>query len=166
MDAAAYKTFLQGKLERHFDFLDPAKFPLFEADLLAEYKQADERFFFTKRVNLYRVETDETVILRVQRKAPAAEDIERYARQFKQYFAKELRAGPDHMASVVTLVLASEEKIAPRAADAIRKVNIHRDFMFTLRGWADFALIAVDLTGGEVYSNLFGAKSARHYTWK
>lgn len=166
LDIQAYKKFIQEKLTRNFDFLDVEKFPLFKVVLFAEHKQSNEKFFFTKRVSLYSIENDEYIIMCEITKPLSIADIQHYGEQCKNYISKMLQISSNHMASVFTLVLVSSLQIPSEVVVAIKKVKFHKDFMFTLRGWADLALIVVDLEARQVYHNTFGKKMVQNYKWE
>lgn len=165
MDYAAYKNFLLERLTRNFDFLDVNLFSLFALDFYAKYSHSSEKFFFSKQVNLYRIEND-TIIMMLEIKEPLhVNDINYYRDQLQQYMTTMLQVGPDHMASIVTLVLISAHEITPDVAAAIKKTKCHKDFMFTLRGWADLAFLVVDLNKDQLYYNAFGEKLAHIFDW-
>ena len=41
--------------------------------------------------------------------------------------------------------------------------KFHKDFWFSLRGWADLAFILVDLKNEKIYSNSFGKRTVRNF---
>ena len=44
-------------------------------------------------------------------------------------------------------------KYVEEAAKALAKTRIHKDFLFSLKGWMDFRAVAVELSSGNAYVN-------------
>lgn len=165
MDAETYTAWLREKLEAAFDFEDPAAFAFLPLALWAVYKQKDERFFFTRKVKLYTVETDAYVLVHHARQPLTAALLESYRDAVKQYLKRCFKTRRNHMSSVFTLVITAEG-IPEDVRSAAEKLAYHKDFTFTLRGWADLALVVVDLASGEVCCNAMAKQNAAFYAWR
>jgi len=59
----------------------------------------------------------------------------------------------NHMYSDITIVLLSREPVPATIQKAIRQYRFARSYLFTLRGWCDGRIVAVDLAENSVYGN-------------
>lgn len=165
MDEETYAAWLKERLEGAFEFRDPAAFSFLPLALWAVCKRVDEKFFFTRKINLYTVKTDAYVLLHHARQPLTAALLETYREAVRQYLKKSFKAPPNHMSSLMTLVVTTDS-LTDETRAAAEKLTYHKDFMFTLRGWADLALVIVELATGEICCNAMAKRSAALYTWK
>ena len=89
-------------------------------------------------------------------------DIEAVFEQFKRLIS-ELPTDEKHMSSIFTAALISEEEIDPKIVETASAKKFHKDFWFSLHGWADLAFILVDLKNEKIYSNSFGKRTVRNF---
>lgn len=66
------------------------------------------------------------------------------------------------MSSIFTAALISEKEISAEVIRKLEKTKYHRDFWFTLRGWADLAIILIDLSK-EKFTQPFGKKIKKNF---
>jgi len=59
----------------------------------------------------------------------------------------------NHMYSDITVVLLSREPVPATIQKVIRQYRFSRSYLFTLRGWCDGRIVAVDLAENSVYGN-------------
>lgn len=59
----------------------------------------------------------------------------------------------NHMYSDITYVILSKGKIEPPVVKNVQKYRFGKNYLFTLRGWCDARVIAVDLAENRVYGN-------------
>lgn len=59
----------------------------------------------------------------------------------------------NHMYSDITYVILSKGKIKQPVIKTIKKYRFGKNYLFTLRGWCDARVIAVDLAENRVYGN-------------
>lgn len=162
MNTKQYMTCLRRKLIQYFDFRDTDSFKLFSICLFAEHKRSSEKFFFTKRINLYRIENFEYVIV-TEVEHLTMEQLETYYQKIREGIPEIVNPTSGHMSSIVTLVLLTAEPVKDGLAKHVKTLKYHKDFFFTLRGWADLALLVVSLTDGVVYANDMGKKVKQPY---
>lgn len=166
MEEEAYTAWLRSRLEDVFDFADPAAFPGLPLAFWAVCKRRNEKFFFTRKVNLYTVETDAYILLYHARQPLTAALLESAREAVRQYLKQQFKTRPGHLSSLFTLVVTTPSAVPEDVRAAAEKIAYHKDFLFTLRGWADLALVLVDLASGEVCANAMGRESAPHYSWR
>ena len=68
-----------------------------------------------------------------------------------------------NMSPISTAALISEEEIDLKIVETASAKKFHKDFWFSLRGWADLAFILVDLKNEKIYSNSFGKRTVRNF---
>lgn len=166
MNAKEYTKFLSRRLVQNFDFMDTTEFRLFAVDLFAVHRLKSEKFFFTKKVNLYRIQNDEYILAKELLKEVSVQEIAYYCDKLTAHLPDMLHVTSEHMSSIVSLVLISESAISSEVKTFVEKKKYHKDFMFTLRGWADFALIVIDLEKEEIYNNKFAKQVIKNYEWR
>lgn len=165
MKAQEYIDFLAKRLAAHFDFADTRDFLPFELDLFAVYQLKSEKYFFTKKINLYNIQNDAYFLVKKITAQTGVREIETYCDRLIAYLPDMLHITAAHMSSVVTLAFISETAVPEDLAAFIAQKKYHKDFMFTLKGWADLGLVAVDLEKRQVYGNKFAKKTMKNYPW-
>lgn len=162
MNTSEYLSLMRERLTAAFDFRDSPEGLSKKPDLWAVHNRTSEKYFLSKSISLYTVNNDEYVGLYGCKDKIKEADIDLVFDQFKRLI-KELPTDEKHMSSIFTAALISEHEIDPKVIEAASVKKFHKDFRFTLRGWADFALILVDLSSGKIYSNAFGKKMMKNY---
>lgn len=162
MNADKYIETMRNRLISAFDLKDkPADLNL-PIKVWAEHNRLSEKYFLAKKISLYAFQNDEYVGLIDCPNGISREEIEKYVGESKRYIST-LKKNEEHMSSVYTLAFISSKPITQDVADFVKKTKFHKDFLFTLRGWADLALLAVDLQNMEIYANRQGKKSMQFY---
>jgi len=69
----------------------------------------------------------------------------------------------EHMSSVLTGVLVSEQGFDPEAIQIGTRFKHGRDFWFGLRGWYSVCLLLVDLSSSQVYASPKGKEVIKSY---
>ena len=156
-------THIKSKLHNSFDFKETNIFPYLNVELFAEQKIVSEKYLFTKKFNIYQTQNHELIFVYKPTTPLSTESITYYTDIFKQYISKDIKIPKNHMSTIVTLVIITEEDISPEVIKKTEKVKYHKDFMLTLKGWSDLAIILIDLKKELVYSNKFGQKLINNY---
>ena len=60
-----------------------------------------------------------------------------------------------HMYSYLTVILLCD-RVTPEAAEAVRRMRFTKNYLFSLRGWAEGRILAVDCGTGESFCNRKG----------
>lgn len=162
MKTAAFTACLKERLERNFDFYDAEAFQAFPVYLFAKHKRSSEKFFFTKRIQLYRIENFEYIVV-TETEQLTLQQLEDFFRKTRAAVEAIIKPTSEHMSSIVTLVILTANPIDVKVTACLQKMKYHKDFLFTLRGWADLALVAVSLADSAVYANSMGKKVMQPY---
>ena len=116
-----------------------------------DFHSTNECFVISKKVKLWSAETNEYVYVF---SLPHL-DMQTYEacrdHAHEQGMAK-VRPHLDHKSSFITAVFVCDS-ISEEAAKALAKTRIHKDFLFSLKGWMDFRAVAVELSSGNAYVN-------------
>lgn len=59
---------------------------------------------------------------------------------------------PGHKCSDVSLIIIAD-KIDSDALAAVKKIKLHKSYMFTFRGWSDFRLVAMETSTSVLQAN-------------
>jgi hypothetical protein len=65
-----------------------------------------------------------------------------------------VRPHPEHVRTVLTAVMITDQGCEPDVLMAVKKFRFSRPFKFYLHGWCDIRLVLVDLLNGTVFHNL------------
>ena len=116
-----------------------------------DFRASNECFVISKKVKLWSAETNEYVHVF---SLPHL-DVQTFeacrARALELGMAK-VHPHLDHKSSFITAVFVCDS-IDEDAAKALEKTRIHKDFLFSLKGWMDFRAAAVELSTGRALVN-------------
>lgn len=137
-------------LDRYSAYYDVARCD--EGDLFAraEFHSRGEKYFLVRNVNLWSVEDHEYVFFFAgERLTPQI--LERDRQMSIDEGMSRIRPGSNHRSSCITTVLLYD-LIDDECFEAIKKIKLHRDFGFMLKGWMDYRIAAVDVSGTTCYN--------------
>lgn len=161
MNGQEYLTSLQQRLQHYYDNKPVPSSPAFV--LAAELNAADEGYFVVPSLKTYSVQHNEyvyaahlTQLLTIELAAPYL--------QFTKKCMAALQTTTEHMSSLFTLVLICEDGISSDALAQLVATRQHKDYCFTLKGWADLALYLVDIPAQRLYFNKAGAKNQKLFS--
>ena len=127
-----------------------------------------EKYVMTKEVQLWETNSYEHIFF-LERRHLLEEDLDAMDQLIHTYAEPVLvRKGeslPDknHMYSYISFVFLSDETIDPLLIRRLKKYCYSKTYLFSLRGWCDVRIIAIDLAENNVYSNKKGARLKRVY---
>lgn len=116
-----------------------------------DFHSTNECFVISKKVKLWSAETNEYVHVF---SLPHLDE-QTYAACRDQALGlgmRKVRPHLDHKSSYITAVFVCD-RITEEAAKALEKTRIHKDFLFSLKGWMDFRAAAVELSSGRALVN-------------
>lgn len=71
-----------------------------------------------------------------------------------------VRPHKEHMCSYVTLVILADT-IDPQAAALLTKTRLRKNYRFTLYGWMEYRIAAMECSTGRFYSNPAGREARK-----
>lgn len=130
--------------------------PPFQAEAL--FLQHDERYFLSRGIRLSESDSRDTVFFATVERLDAATFT---ALDEAAWSTGLSRVQPEwgHRGADVGLVILTNH-LEPDAADRIRVVNRSRGYFFSLKGWTNYRLIAMEVSTGRFASNRLGRQLA------
>ncbi len=163
MNAKDYINKIKKRLSPFFDFKDPEDeencLPL---QLLGELNETSERYLLVCKFNIYTINNDEYLFIQSFNKPITQSILDTYTTWIETKM-QTLKPRKNHMTSSYLLVLISEHSISDEQKQYITMYKYHKDYLLTLKGWSDIALIVVDLPNNKLLTNKFGAKTAKNF---
>ncbi len=161
MNGKEYLATLQQRLQHYYDNKPLPVSPAFV--LAAELNAADEGYFVVPSLKTYSVQHNEYVYAASFNQSLTAELAAPYL-QFTKNAMDSLKTTTEHMSSVFTLVLICENGIDSKALAQLVRTRQHKDYCFTLKGWADLALYIMDIPAQKLYFNKAGDKNQKLFS--
>ncbi|MFA7068018.1 MAG: hypothetical protein WC127_03470 [Acidaminococcaceae bacterium] len=163
MNAKDYISKIKKRLSPFFDFKNPDNeknyLPL---QLLGELNETSERYLLVRKFNIYTINNDEYLFVQ-SFNDPITQNILDAYTTWVETKMQALKPRKNHMTSSYLLVLVSEYPISDEQKKYISMYKYHKDYLLTLKGWSDLALIVVDLSNNKLLTNKFGAKTAKNF---
>ncbi len=161
MNGKEYLTTLQQRLQHYYDNKPLPASPAFV--LAAELNAADEGYFVVPSLKTYSVQHNEYVYA-ASFKQPLTAELAAPYLQFTKKAMNALQTTTEHMSSVFTLVLICENSIDSEALAQLIRTRQHKDYCFTLKGWADLALYLIDIPAQKLYFNKAGENNKKLFS--
>lgn len=120
----------------------------------AEFYLRDENRLLTKEHIYYAVEQHEYVYFFLSEHLDQA-TLQKQIELSQRAGLARVRPHKEHMCSYVTLVILADT-IDPQAAALLKKTRLRKNYRFTLYGWMEYRIAAVDFSTGRFYSNSAG----------
>ncbi|MDO5133045.1 MAG: hypothetical protein Q4D81_08690 [Eubacteriales bacterium] len=126
----------------------------------AFYASTSEKYVLTKKASLWTICEYEHVLFLTGEKESGAEPQPEYAQRLIAGYMEPVlvRKGKkypprNHMRSFLTVVLLLDGSPGKELIRKIRKYRFDKGYLFSVRGYAQGRLVAVDLSAGKVYTS-------------
>lgn len=163
MKLEEYLETLRGKYEAYFDIYPDYSMLGRRVDLFACSHVRNEKFFISKKATLGAWETNEYCLVEGHAAKVYAPQVQDFT-TFLVNAANELvKPHKEHMSSVVTGILVSEQGFDHEAIHIGTRFKCSRSFWFGLRGWYSVCLLLVDLSTGQVHASPKGKEVMESY---
>ena len=116
-----------------------------------DFHSTNECFVISKKVKLWSAETNEYVHV-FSLPHLDVQTFEACRAHALELGMEKVHPHLDHKSSYITAVFVCDS-IDADAAKALEKTRIHKDFLFSLKGWMDFRAVAVELSSGNAHVN-------------
>ena len=165
MDSASYLDYILNKLsathdivrnyipEGQSDIEQAGPFPAY-----ASYYSTSEKYVLTRKANLWTAKEYEHILFLTAAESLNEEVLFTKAQTLISDFMepvfvrKEEKYPPkDHMRTFLTIVLVLDSAPSRELIHRIRKYRFDKGYLFSIRGYAQGRIIAVDLSGNKVY---------------
>jgi len=158
-----YLDILRGKYEAYFDIYPDYSILGRRLDLYARSHVRSEKFFLTKKVTLAAFETNEYCLVEGHSSKIYAPEVKDFSAFLVNAAGELVKPHKEHMSSMVTGILVSEQGFDPEAIHIGTRFKHGRDFWFGLRGWYSVCLLLVDLSSGQVHASSKGKEVIKSY---
>ncbi len=141
-----------------YDLTAPYKFGGLSFDLYGYFYAHQEKYVLTREAQMWEKNGYDHLFVTMVDKIDV-EFLSVLDRMIRDHAEPELvRAGrkhpaKNHMYSDITVVVISSSAISDNVRAWIRRYRFARNYLFTIRGWCDARLIAIDLAENSVYGN-------------
>jgi hypothetical protein len=169
MKLEEYLETLQSKYEAYFDIYLNCSILGRQLDIFACSHVKCEQFCkcisksITKRATLSAFETNEYCLVEGHFAKIYAPQVQDFTTFLVKAASEMVKPHEQHMSSMITGILVSEQGFAPEAIHIGRKFKHDRSFWLGLRGWYSIRLLLVDLSLGQVYASPKGKEVMKHY---
>ena len=158
-----YLETLRGKYEAYFDIYPDYSMLGRRLDLYACSHVRNEKFVATKNLVLGAWETNEYCLVEGHSDKIDAPMVRDFTAFLVNAAGELVKPHKEHMSSMVTGILVSEQGFDPEAIHVGTKFKHSRSFWFGLCGWYSACLLLVDLSSGQVQASPKGKEVIKSY---
>ena len=163
MKLEEYLETLRHKYEAYFDIYPDYSILGRRLDLYACSHVRSEKFFLTKKTVLAACETNEYCLIEGHPAEIYAPKVQDFTAFLVNAAGELVKPHKEHMSSVLTGILVSEQGFDPEAIHIGTRFKHSRSFWFGLRGWYSICLLLVDLSSGQVHASPKGKEVMKSY---
>lgn len=163
MKLEEYLETLRRKYEAYFDIYPDYSILGRRLDLYACSHVRSEKFFLTQKAVLAACETNEYCLLEGHSAEIYAPKVQDFTAFLVNAAGELVKPHKEHMSSMVTGILVSEQGFDPAAIHIGTRFKHSRSFWFGLRGWYSACLLLVDLSSGQVHASPKGKEVMKSY---
>ncbi|MCT4605721.1 MAG: hypothetical protein N4A64_06385 [Marinisporobacter sp.] len=162
MEYTEYIEKIEKKLKAHFDIKRDYLYKDLQIDLYAKYHIRNERYMASKKVPIYGFENNEYCFIKYFDDL-TEEKLKNFIEYLKLSIDDFVHPHAEHMSSVVTGVLVTNNEEDKKISDVARKFKFHKSFAFGFKGWVDIRLVLVYLGKSVVVTNKKGKEVQEVY---
>lgn len=120
----------------------------------AEFYTHDEQYFVLKSAKLFESESKEYIFFATEGHLTCAR-LEELDQKAWSECMERVRPGEGHKNTDGALIILAE-KIEEEAFHRIKKIKHYKSYCFSIHGWSNYRLIAIELSSGRVVHNRLG----------
>ena len=158
-----YLDTLRCKYEAYFDIYPDYSILGRRLDLYARSQVRSEKYILSKKAVLGAFETNEYCLVEGHSARIFTPTVQDFTIFLVNAAGELVKPHSEHMSSLVTGVLVSEQGFDPEAIQIGTRFKHGRSFWFGLRGWYSVCLLLVDLSSGQVYASPKGKEVIKSY---
>ncbi|MCL0073240.1 hypothetical protein M1O57_04975 [Dehalococcoidia bacterium] len=163
MKLEEYLKILQARYEACFDTSPDYSILGRTVDLYARCHVRSEKFFLSRKATLGAWETNEYCLVEGHQAGLGAAKVRDFAAFLVRAADELVKPHEEHMSSVISGILVSEQGVDPEAIRIGTRFKHDRSFWFGIRGWYSVRLLLVDLSSGQVYASPKGKGVMKSY---
>ena len=158
-----YLEILRRKYEAYFDIYPDCSVLGRRLDLYARSHMRSEKYFLSKKAVLGAIEINEHCLVEGHSDKIFVPTVQDFTAFLVNAVGELVKPHNEHMSSLMTGVLVSEQGFDPEAIHVGKRFKHSRSFWFGLRGWCSACLLLVDLASGQVYTNIKRKEVIKNY---
>ena len=148
-----YLKKIEIEFQQYFDIKEPPNFLPFNVDIYASFFQKNEKYFGSKKVNLWRLTTNEHIFLKCYNQLNFPE-VDMMINILKDSIGMLIKPSSEHMKTYLTgIFIIENNNLSPELIKYIESFRFSKAFKLYLHGWCDLRLILIDLSSSKVYSS-------------
>lgn len=124
----------------------------------AEFHSTTSQYVLVKRAKLWEANSHEYLFFTLVNHLDE-EGLDELVAFMKIEAIAKVTLGPDHMSSMLSLVIIADT-VDAGIARRVRKTKFRKNFQMGLKGWADLRLCVISLADEAVYANAMGKEMA------
>ncbi|MCC8045933.1 MAG: hypothetical protein LIP12_10605 [Clostridiales bacterium] len=144
---------LVSRFDTYYDVRREDVTPPFDAE--AVFHSHDEQFFLVRTATISEAESNEYVYF-AKRRMLDADELRMLDAKAWETGITHVKPHKDHRNTDISLIILSE-KMTDEAAALVPKFHHYKSYRFTLQGWSNYRLIAIEQSSGRIVYNRQGA---------
>lgn len=159
-----YLKKIELEFQQYYDIKEPPDYLPFNVDIYAAFFQRNEKYFGSKKVNLWRLTTNEHIFLKSYNQLNLQE-VELMVDTLKKSIEVLIEPSSEHMKTYITgvFIIEKNNNLSLELIEYINKFKFSKVFKFYLHGWCDLRLILIDLSSSKVYTSREGREVKNFY---
>lgn len=144
--------------ESSYDITAPAEFGGLHFSFMGHFYAHQEKYVLTREAQLWEKNGfDHLFVLTAERMDP--ELLDALDRMIRDHAEPELVRGgrkypaKNHMYSDITVIVISSSPLSEQVKKRLSRYHFSRNYLFTIRGWCDARILAVDLAENRICGN-------------
>ncbi|MCF6462840.1 hypothetical protein [Clostridium sp. Cult1] len=162
MDFNDYLETIERRLERSFDVVRNYIIDNYDYDFFAKYNSRTERYILTRKTVIDAMENNEYCFIKYFHEFNI-DHLNKYKNSLIKMIDIFVKPTEEHMSSIITGVIALDNKPSTDIIDAIKKFKYHKGFAFGFKGWVDIRLILVTMDDKNIVTNKKGKEVIQVY---
>ena len=154
--------------QKSFDLVRDYEIGGVQAAAYGFYSAVSEKYVLNPKANLWSIHGYEHILF-LPRERVSLQDIEQAHALMRDVMAPQLvcKDGKvpekDHLYSYLTVAFLCDHTPEAEVLQAVRKFSFEKNYLLTIRGYAQGHLVLMDLSAGKAYTNRAGAHLAEYY---